>query len=813
MNRQVWIVLFILIWVGTALRWVNLAEIPPGLYHDEAYYGLDAYAVARGAGFPIFFEGNSGREPFFIYLQALVLLLLEPSPFSLRLVAAFIGIVTIPVFFVLVRVLMADSKYSAELALIATAGLVVSYWHMHFSRVGFRAISLPLFICLTFYFFWRARRTNGWRAHILTGIFLGASLYTYLAARLLPLVFAIFWLLELRGILFSTKHTSGFWRWARGAGVISVTALVIALPLLVYFLNHPYAFFLRIDETRIAEVQTLLSNLQHIAAAFYQRGDIEWRHGLARRPLLDWVTALPFTLGLFGALLCWRKPESRLILLWFTIMLLPTILSQQAPNILRAIGAAPAIYVLVAWGFKVSTVAVQRVQWPVRKILLVGAILVLVGSGLMMWRDYFIVWANHKRVFYAFQGDRVALARWVNNQSENIILPIELYAEPTMHFLMLSRFSEVRSPLDLNDEERSRLANEPTMVILPFHRLNGTLVLFRKNQAIFLNPRSDIEDVLRAQPARNLWQDPWGRTAAAIIPIPTQVLEKMLTPPLFVTARAYFDQRLELVGYALDDRRIVPGEPYSVTLYWAARHSMQQEIKIFVHLLDSNGEMVAGVTEYLASGYPMGLLPRGQVIPDRHILTIDPALRPGKYSVEVGVYRPTNDSRLPVQINNADLLDERVIIAPLKVADLQCSTVTPASRVDVRFENLIALVGFDIDTYRIHAGDSFELTLYWKALRPIGRNYTIFVHVFNEVGKMITQADHQPQGGVYPTSIWDADEQVCDRFAVVIPQATLPGKYTVQIGWYDVATGARLLRHDANGQILGDAFVLDTTLE
>jgi len=55
--------------LAAALRFFALGEIPPGLYHDEAFNGLDALRVLAGH-WPVYFAANRGREPLFIYLIA-----------------------------------------------------------------------------------------------------------------------------------------------------------------------------------------------------------------------------------------------------------------------------------------------------------------------------------------------------------------------------------------------------------------------------------------------------------------------------------------------------------------------------------------------------------------------------------------------------------------------------------------------------------------------------------------------------------------------------------------------------------------------
>ncbi len=81
--------------IAAALRLVALDRWPPGLYHDEAFNGLDALRVLQGDT-PIFFTANNGREPLFIYLQALSVALFGRSPGALRLVSAIVGTLTIP---------------------------------------------------------------------------------------------------------------------------------------------------------------------------------------------------------------------------------------------------------------------------------------------------------------------------------------------------------------------------------------------------------------------------------------------------------------------------------------------------------------------------------------------------------------------------------------------------------------------------------------------------------------------------------------------------------------------------------------------
>ena len=61
--------LLAIILLAFLLRTWELHRLPPGLYFDEAFNAIDATGVVDGIARPIFFPGNYGREPIFLYLQ------------------------------------------------------------------------------------------------------------------------------------------------------------------------------------------------------------------------------------------------------------------------------------------------------------------------------------------------------------------------------------------------------------------------------------------------------------------------------------------------------------------------------------------------------------------------------------------------------------------------------------------------------------------------------------------------------------------------------------------------------------------------
>ncbi len=69
-----WAIILLALITAATLRFWQLGDIPPGLYRDEAFNGLDALDVINGerdGQSPFYFSANNGREPLYIYLTSL----------------------------------------------------------------------------------------------------------------------------------------------------------------------------------------------------------------------------------------------------------------------------------------------------------------------------------------------------------------------------------------------------------------------------------------------------------------------------------------------------------------------------------------------------------------------------------------------------------------------------------------------------------------------------------------------------------------------------------------------------------------------
>jgi hypothetical protein len=81
----------------------------------------------------------------------------------------------------------------------------------------------------------------------------------------------------------------------------------------------------------------------------------------------------------------------------------------------------------------------------------------------------------------------------------------------------------------------------------------------------------------------------------------------------------------------------------------------------------------------------------------------------------------------------------------------------------------------------------------WQALRPLERDYTVFLHVVGPDGQLQGQVDTMPQGNKLPTSQWQPGQVVADVYRVTLkPGEPSGGGYRYHLGLYQWQTGQRL---------------------
>ena len=105
----------------------------------------------------------------------------------------------------------------------------------------------------------------------------------------------------------------------------------------------------------------------------------------------------------------------------------------------------------------------------------------------------------------------------------------------------------------------------------------------------------------------------------------------------------------------------------------------------------------------------------------------------------------------------------------------------PQRPLGVQLDDQVLLEGYDLTPV---ADDSAYLSLYWRPLRPFEQDYTVFVHVRDEAGKTVINADHQPYDGRVPTGRWPVDSLIKETIRLPVPPDLPPSSYQIYVGMY-----------------------------
>jgi len=117
--------------------------------------------------------------------------------------------------------------------------------------------------------------------------------------------------------------------------------------------------------------------------------------------------------------------------------------------------------------------------------------------------------------------------------------------------------------------------------------------------------------------------------------------------------------KIGLQGFALDQT----DDTLAVHLVWLARESMEESYKVFIHVIDDQGKLLAQ-TDSRPQSYASNTnrwIP-GQVIVDRFEVPLPSDAPPGRYQVRVGLYNEADGQRLPVLDATGKAVDNQVLL-------------------------------------------------------------------------------------------------------------------------------------------------------
>ncbi len=816
LKRNLLAVLILLI--AFALRIIALDTLPPGLSHDEAYNGVTAIDVLEGQR-RIFFEINKGIEPLIIYLEAVAFSFFGIRPISLRLVNVFCGLLTVVLVYP-----VAARLFNRRVALLAMAGIAISFWAIFVSRLTLRAVTLPPLLLLTLYFFWRGLKSSSrpgqfWLPYtffVLSGLTAGVTMYTYLSSRFLPFI--------LVGI-FGYQLLRGQIRRLHWLGLLLTLGLLtlIFTPLAAYYWQNADSFTRRADQVTTiphlmnGEVGPTLESTFLTLGMFTFRGDETDRYNLDQRPLFDWLNGFFFYAGLIILLL--RLPRSpdvagpaALLFIWGFFMLLPDFITDDSPHFLRTIGALPVVYIGWAVGLdyfvdrlrppvpptggeKTKLASDGRVKYvrsnpPDQKttvppfgglggrIVPIAILLLLFFTTLHTGYDYFWRWATAPEARYIYGADIAAIARQLKQETEGDFPAISAEYYRDLDPFRLTLHFQGQPPFAIWFDGRQSFAFPP-----PESGLEPSY--FFSMSAPVAPPWQPFLEEMEATTTDNSYTLYHLPDAAALN------AAWLSTFPSENSLNVNVNDDLLLLGYQTQGR-IESGGQLELLLGWQALRRLPPgaDYTFLVRLRDRQGHIWV---ETDGNGYAPGDWQPGVRAMQRLTLRLPADLPPRLFDLTVEVVDRRQRTSLPTAggetVVTLETLPGQLAETPGQIEAERLPNPTPitATVPSAALEPQIALRGYQLDRRTARPSEALSLIFHWQVLQPPNHDYHLEFFLVDTENDPETPAYAlarlDPMAGEWPTSRWPAAYWLQDRLTLPIPAEVPSGSFKLRGRW------------------------------
>jgi hypothetical protein len=350
-----WLALAALLAFGAAIRLTSLATIPLGINPDEGDRASTALDVLDGRAPASWFDSGW----YFINMVYFRLLALCMSIFGPDIAGGRMGSALIGIAFLVGLAWLACRHFGWRVGLVTLALATASGLPLQHSRlIAETGPTALLWVISIGCFLEGARGGRPW-AFVVAGLSGGLGLYFYPSARLWAvgavLTVAVIWLFERRGRAAVL---------VRGFGLAGVATLVATMPFLVHLRTHPIEITGRYAQTAVFDptnqVRLTYLNppepLPRLVALQFERtlgmfdrypdggGFLPTGRPLFGPPL----AALALIAMAFGLVRSVRDRRLAILSVWFWIGLSGVLVTVETPDMIRAVGILPALFVLMA---------------------------------------------------------------------------------------------------------------------------------------------------------------------------------------------------------------------------------------------------------------------------------------------------------------------------------------------------------------------------------------------------------------------------------------------------------------------------------
>lgn len=654
--------------IGALLRVPYLALIPT--FGDEVMQTVQAMSIRPGEYMPLVgVDPYSG--PFFPYLIAVVLRVLGATPVAPRIIVMVMGALTVGLTYLLARELGLKQPWAALAGLLLAANphhILVS------SHYAGATLVLPLFTtALLVALVLAAKRESGaWL--VAAGVLLGLALQANpLTVLMLP--GAAVWFLAQRKAAVGLRT-----RWPYLAALVVV---LVYAPVIVH------NFQTGLSGVEIAQTQRQYLWQTNPSLATYAQNFVRMMLQLCRQigGVLEgnedvWsLMGLPLVFSLWAiaglvyalvarkgfSLLTLSVGPHLLLMPWWSnyygIIAATHLTNQLTPPVLVAMSALAAEVWRWAAGRIHRPESRRAIAWVAGVVLTALALSPLVL--LFQYYDHSVAKGQTNAPYLAFadefarlwHGERVllddALIGFLSDEDPNEY-------KPTAYLLAVKDV-----PFDFMPAgrilERLATGQETGRVIVivsndnaPRFQAQADLIPWKSPAIEAVNKRlgSSMYTIADAQKVRK----------------PSFVFANAAAAPTVQAVQANFADQLELVGYDLKPDKFTPGSTLVMNLHWHARSAMSEAYTGFLHLISSDGRLIAQDDHELGRGYYRTFVWQpNEVIRERYTLSVPRDAPVGDYTVRVGVYSFPSLQRVTVKSSSEPTQDNTVTLGMVQV--------------------------------------------------------------------------------------------------------------------------------------------------
>jgi len=404
--------IIILALISVFLIFYRFADIPKYLSFDEVEFTKLALSLDNKPYIP-YSQLATGHSTLYFYILLASLKTFGINAFALRFPAAFFGIISITMFYLITKKVFQqfnNETMKQWFPFFLSFILLSSHWFLNFARFSFEATFLLFLELASIYFLLKfdehlkvkrpdflanrqgppwgcgGLKNSGLSFLIMSGSFSGLAFLSYTPGR-------IFFILPLLFLTLETLITLKLYKLV----YFLIPFIIITTPLTSYLLTNKdirvdQQFFLKNNEMTINEkINGLWSNVSKTTLMFNIKGDVNGRHNYPNKPALNSILGILFIFGLTISIKNFRNFYNKLFLFYFFISLFPALMTYpwENPNMLRTFTVLPSVTYFIGNALIFLNAIVSKIFSNKKMIVSWLLFLVILSSSLYELRTYF----------------------------------------------------------------------------------------------------------------------------------------------------------------------------------------------------------------------------------------------------------------------------------------------------------------------------------------------------------------------------------------------------------------------------------------